>query len=200
MGRRGPKPEPAAIKQAKGNPANRPIGADPADAASGEANEKAAAPVVTAPAWLKKDGLKIWQRLAPRLVSMKLLSAIDAEAFGRYCRNFARWAKMQKVLDDEGETYESESAHGKLKRCHPAFLISDRLERQLLASEDRFGLNPAERQRLFAARAAQPTFPGELPFALPLAPASPNAGKPKVQQLAPAAAHAGQSSPVGFLN
>jgi hypothetical protein len=38
MGRRGPKPQPASVKQAKGNPGHRPIGADPdALTASGQA-------------------------------------------------------------------------------------------------------------------------------------------------------------------
>ena len=154
MGRRGPKPEPAAVKIAKGNSGRRPIGADPVvpddrDADTSKVGPKGIAP----PRWLKGEGLKVWKRLEPRLTAMKLLTQIDAEAFGRYCRNFARWLKMQQTLDDEGETYESESAHGKLKRAHPAFLIADRLERQLASAEANFGLNPAERQRLFAARA-----------------------------------------------
>src|SRR5687768_10785367 len=134
MGRRGPKPQPATVKQAKGNPGHRPIGADPAATAAPtetEMPEKTSAVAVDAPVWLKAEGLKVWDRLAPRLAAMKLLAPIDAEAFGRYCRSFARWEKMQRVLDEEGETYESESAHGKLKRAHPAFLISDRIERQL---------------------------------------------------------------------
>lgn len=189
MGFRGPKPEPAAVKIAKGNPGNRPIGADPVvDLPEQHAK-------IEPPVWLKKEGLKIWGRLAPRLAAMKLLSAVDAEAFGRYCRNFARWQKMQLTLDNEGETYESESAHGKLKRCHPAFLISDRLERQLLASEDRFGLNPAERQRLFAARAANPNL-GDLFGGLP-ATQAPAAGKPRGNDGKPTA-HPG--SPIGLLN
>ncbi|RCL02186.1 MAG: hypothetical protein JSC189_000733 [Candidatus Tokpelaia sp. JSC189] len=32
--------------------------------------------------------------------------------------------------------------------------IADRLERQLISAEDKFGLNPPEQQRIFAARAA----------------------------------------------
>jgi P27 family predicted phage terminase small subunit len=202
MGRRGPKPEPAAIKQAKGNPGRRPIGADPdlsSPTAQAETPEKAAAIAIEPPAWLKGEGLAIWKQLAPRQIQMKLLSPIDAEPFARYCRNFARWAKMQDILDAEGETYESESQHGKLKRAHPAFLISDRLERQLLAAEDRFGRNPAERQRLYAARAAQPAFPGELPFGLPPVPVK-KAGKSKGRQSVPSRALGGPSSPVGFLN
>ncbi len=39
-------------------------------------------------------------------------------------------------------------------RAHPATVIADRLERQLTTAEANFGLNPAERQRIFAARAA----------------------------------------------
>lgn len=120
-----------------------------------------------APAWLAGDGLTIWNRLAPTLESMKLLGAADLETFGRYCRNFARWLKLQGELDRDGETYETETYIGaagvdaesgerrtnKLRRANPAFLIADRIERQLLATEDRFGLNPAERQRLYQARA-----------------------------------------------
>lgn len=147
MGRRGPKPQPAVIQERKGNPGHRPIGSDPV----GPVASSAAA--IQPPKWLKKRGLQVWQRLAPRLISLKLLTFADTETFGRYCRNFGRWIDMQSIIDKEGETYESDSLHGKLKRIHPAFMIADRVERQLLAAEDRFGLNPAERQRLFAARA-----------------------------------------------
>lgn len=144
MGRR---PDPAAVKIAKGNPGRRPIG-------EGETAEEAAFERVSPPAWLKKEGLAVWRRLAPQVVAKNLLTPLDSETFARYCHNFARWLRMQRVLDREKETYESESLHGKLKRVHPAFLIGDRVEKSLLAMEANFGLNPAERQRIFAARAA----------------------------------------------
>lgn len=147
---------------------------------------------VVAPAWLKADGLKIWQRLAPALRSAKLLTPIDVETFGRYCRNFARWLKLQKVVDEEGETYESESQHGRLRRAHPAFMIADRLERQLLAAEDRFGLNPAERQRLFVARAATGTGGDLFDQAAPR-----RNGDPAAEPAEPAQPIA---SPIGLLN
>jgi P27 family predicted phage terminase small subunit len=161
---RGPKPEPAEVKKQKGNPSRRRIGADPVAPELSTAGLKP-------PEWLTGEGRKTWDRLAPRLVLLKLLTPVDAEAFGRYCRNLARWLKMQRVLDREGETYETESAHGSMKRGHPAFLISDRLERQLLAAEDRFGLNPAERQRLFAARSVTPDPANDLFGKRPPAPA-----------------------------
>jgi P27 family predicted phage terminase small subunit len=165
MGRRGPKPQPASIKEAKGNAGRRPIGSDPAlpaDQTVDGASVAEASSAIEPPDWLKKEGLVVWERHAPRLVAQRLLTATDVAPFARYCRNFARWLKMQRIIDKEGETYESESAHGKLKRAHPAFLIADRIERGLLAIEDRFGINPAERQRIYAARAASGIRPNDL--------------------------------------
>lgn len=189
MARRGPKPEPAAVKEAKGKPGRRPIGHDPV-------TEEAAKVVsVTPPVWLKAEGLKVWQRLAPRLSQLKLLSPTDAETFGRYCRNFARWMKMQKRLDDMGEIYEIETASGKVRRADPAFLIGDRLERQLVSAEAVFGLNPAERQRIFAARAGAGSGAGDADLFGNRTPAAPVKGKRG--KGAPAADRS--KSAIGFL-
>ncbi|RZJ19113.1 MAG: phage terminase small subunit P27 family [Brevundimonas sp.] len=152
---RGRKPDPASVKVAKGNPSRRRIGVDPVV-------QPARPGAVQPPTWLKGDGLKVWDRLSPRLELLKLLTPVDAEAFGRYCRNFARWLKMQERLDTEGEIYEIVTASGTVRRPDPAYMIGDRLERQLISAEDRFGLNPAERQRLFASRATTPDPAGDL--------------------------------------
>jgi len=181
--RRGPKPAPAAVREAKGNPGKRRAAPDAAAAL-------AAAGGVAPPEWLKGEGLKVWTRLAPNVARLKLLTPVDAESFARYCRNLARWLRMQDVLDREGETYESESQHGKLKRAHPAFLIGDRLARLLEAQEAVFGLNPAERQRIFAARSMTPDPAGDL------------FGRREAEAPAPAAAPTPPpaSGPVGLLN
>lgn len=180
--KRGRKPDPAAIKEAKGNPGRRRIGADPVIDTSLTGG-------VAPPAWLKADALAVWTRLAPNVARLKLLTPVDAESFARYCRNLARWLKMQDVLDREGETYESESAHGKLKRAHPAFLIGDRLARLLESQEAVFGLNPAERQRIFAARSMTPDPAGDL-----------FGGRREDPVKADPAPDAKPSGPVGFLN
>lgn len=153
MGRRGPKPEPAAVKDAKGNPGRRRVGRD--QVTEGEAKATAATPAaVSHPSWLDKVGLEIWGRLAPRLMGQKLLTQLDAEAFARYCDNYARWLKARRAVNRHGETYVTESAHGKMRRLDPRFIVLSRLERELQAAEASFGLNPAERQRIFAQRAA----------------------------------------------
>ncbi|WP_298698203.1 phage terminase small subunit P27 family [uncultured Brevundimonas sp.] len=162
----------------------------PAAAAASQAPAQAAKG--KAPSWLKDDGLKIWNDLGPKLRAARLLSVTDEAAFGRYCRNFGDWLKLRRALDKRGFSYDADTTHGgKLRRADPDFLIADRLERQLLAMEDRFGLNPAERQRIIAARAQVPAgdlFDGE-PGSRPADPAT-----------TPAEAAAPIDSPTGFLN
>jgi P27 family predicted phage terminase small subunit len=176
-GRRGPAPEPAAVKLAKGNAgkhqspaelrnqaaieagADLPLGASsPADVSDGAGGggdlPAVAVPTLNPPDWINADGRIVWDRLAPRLATMRILQAVDVEAFARYCQNFGRWVKLQRRLDTEGETYTSESPHGTYIRSNPAFMVADRLDRALERAEANFALNPADRQRLFAARAA----------------------------------------------
>lgn len=201
MGRRGPKPEPASVKKQKGNPGRRPIGEDPElSAAEADSSENAAAlsapatsgKSVRPPDWLEGHGLQIWQRLAPRLQQMRLLGTADVETFARYCRNFARWLDANAKLDELGSpVYETETGY---ERMRAAMMVSLRLEPVLERIEDRFGLNPAERQRIFAQRAALGAA-GELPLTSPAkAKAEHDEGKST-----PPAAPPSVAPPVGFL-
>jgi len=197
---RGPRPAPAGVKdkkaavRSKREPkVDQVVASSPAPVAIGP----------RPPSWLKtKHGLEIWDRLAPTLAMAKLLTVADVETFGRYCRNFARWLKLQDELDTGGETYVSESQHGTLKRANPAFIMAERMERMLLAAEDRFGLNPAERQRIMAAR-AQTGISGDLFGGVEKPPADGPADKPaRGDDPAAKATLPAEpiSSPIGMLN
>lgn len=197
MGSRGPKPDPDQVKDQKAPVRSRhqsePLVRGAVDDAPPEQVSAATVAVVTPPKWLKSDGLRIWKRLAPTLRAAKLLTVADAETFGRYCRNFARWLDLQKRLDEGGEFYEITTASGTVRRADPAFTMADRIERMLLAVEDRFGLNPAERQRIMAAR-SNTGVPGDL-FSQPGKDRRP--GDPAAQAT-PAAEP--EESPIGLLN
>ena len=184
---RGPKPQPASVKALKApvrSTTKKPVEPSTVEAIpDGKGNP---------PAWLKGGGRDLWNRLAPVMRTARLLRATDEQAFARYCRNFDRWVKLRDQLDRRGYTYDAETTTGgKLRRADPNFLIADRLERQLLATEDRFGLNPAERQRIIAARANAPG--GDLFDA----PAPARADDPAASPAAPADPI---DAPVGFLN
>lgn len=144
---------------------------------------------VAPPKSVKGLGLALWNKLAPSLVMAKLLTPSDVPAFARYCRLTARWEEAEATIDKEGLTYESDSTHGKLKRAHPATMISLRYSRELMALETQFGLLPAERQRIMAAR-AQTGVTGDLFAAKPDA-AETNAPPPPSGQA---------GTPLGLLN
>ena len=185
---RGPKPAPEAVRSQKAAVRSK----RKATATATAVPAPAPATKGKAPTWLKDDGLKIWNDLGPKLRAARLLSATDEVAFARYCRNFGDWLKLRRALDKRGFSYDADTTHGgKLRRADPDFLIADRLERQLLALEDRFGLNPAERQRIMAARAQAPAGDlfGDEPGSRPSDPAATPA--PSAEPI---------EAPVGFLN
>jgi P27 family predicted phage terminase small subunit len=151
---RGRRPEPAAIKTAKGNPGRRPIGDH---AAEGHAR---------APDWLTGQGREIWTRLAPDLARMNLLKRPDELTFGRYCELFGLWLTARKGVEAGGLVTVTNSEHvenmERLSKHLAAMLL---IEKRLVDMEDRFGLNPANRQRIYAQRAqAGANVPGDLPF------------------------------------
>lgn len=187
---RGPKPKPAAVR-AQTKPVRSVRKPPEAEAASAVTAKIGGA---VAPNWLKGKGLDLWNAMAPTLAQAKLLTAADVGAFGRYCRNFARWIELSEDLDKVGATYLSKSNHGELLRAHPAAMLMFRIEALLMATEDRFGLNPAERQRIMAARMNAPGL-GDL-FGTPL-PAKPDDPVAKPTQPAQAVSDDG---PIGFLN
>lgn len=175
---RGRKPQAAATRAVKAAVRSRrkPVIVEPA-VAVGE---------VQAPAKMGPLAVQVWNALAPQLVASKLLTPLDVPAFGRYCRLTARFEEAARIIDKDGLTYESVSAHGTLKRFHPAAMLEMRYSRELASLESSFGLNPGDRQRIFAERArvgGQGTlFPGE-------------------QRPAPEDASAARAdeSPIGFL-
>ncbi len=166
MGRRM---TPAGIKAAKGNPGRRPIAKEgPAIGAEGDAR---------APAWLSEAGGAIWARLAPDLSRMKLLKRPDELTFGRYCEYFALWLKAHGALQSEDLVKETVSEHVTMDRLNKNLQAALLLDKRLVDLEDRFGLNPSNRQRIFAQRAAGAGLaPGELPLETPVARETPLVG------------------------
>lgn len=179
---RGRRAEPAAVKQAKGNPGRRKIV---------DAPDAPAAPVA-APKDLSAAARKVWNQLAPELSRLKFLRPSDQQAFSRYCEHLAKWWELTKDLRKEGETYGTNSAHGSMLRVNPKFIVRERVEKRLEALEDRFGLSPAARQQILQRLAA---------INVPLTPAgslfdrTENTGgeAPAPQDAAPA------GSPIGLL-
>jgi P27 family predicted phage terminase small subunit len=155
---RGRRPQPDALKAAKGNPGKRAIApSTPTDA------DKAAAKVTSAtkpPGKLTAAALSVWRQTAPELERMNFLRPTDRQAFARYCDAVARFWDVRQKLTKAGATYWTDSAHGKMQRINPLFIVEERLARRLTELEDRFGLSPSARQQIMLRLAqGQPALP-----------------------------------------
>lgn len=179
---RGRRPAPAAVKEARGNPGRRPLGDATAPALGDDA-------LIAAPDWLNDEAASIWTRLAPDLAQMRLLARPDVATFGRYCHLFAQWLKASAAVEKSGMVVQTTSEHVTMDRLSKHFQAQLLLEKRLVDLEDRFGLNPANRQRIFALRAA-----GAGGGQAPQLPLGGNAEKPAGAEAAP------PQGPVGLLN
>lgn len=123
-----------------------------------------------APAWLDDEGRAFWGKIAPDLRLQGLLRVSEEEPLARYCDALARWHKVRRRVDDGlGETYETESKHGKLQRINPDFKVLGELESWLTSFEDRYGLSPLFRYKLKALRQNVGEMGKDLPLGQPSA-------------------------------
>lgn len=157
---RGRKPEPAAVKRAKGNPGRRPIVEDPA--------LPVPAGMASMPDWLDTSDLgtaaaaeittlakRVWAELRPELERINIIAAPDRNALARYCRYMAEWIIHTRTIDREGTHYVTSSEHvGELRRPHPAMRFRKDCEQALKELGEAMGLTPAARQALFIKLAA----------------------------------------------
>jgi P27 family predicted phage terminase small subunit len=111
---------------------------------------------VAAPGWagVTGDAAEIWNHLYPALLRSNLIRPAELHVLARYCKHVARWIKLSAKVDTAGETYETESKHGKLQRINPDLNALLRIETAMLAIEDRFGLSSAARLRILSMKAA----------------------------------------------
>ena len=175
----GPKPKLPEIAEKQGNPGHRPIVKAPSD---GSASEIGAPPVdATVPDWLDEGGRAIWLAYMPRLKTMGYMKDTDRLAFARLCDHTARWMRLRLKVNDRGESYTTESRHGKMERINPDFAAMLRLEEKMVQLEDRFGLTPSARQQILARLAD----PSDLPLAIPSHDAAPQSTASPVGMLAP---------------
>ena len=146
--------KPAAVKEAQGNPGHRPI-----------AKEGPAAPIeaLSPPKNLKGRARVLWDQLAPELAAQRLLRRTDLGSFRRYCVLLAKWDQAEDLLKKAHLVHTTSSPHVEnMERVSKALMVAIMIDKRLTEIEDRFGMNPAARQRLMlqlAAGAGQGSLP-----------------------------------------
>ncbi len=135
MGRRGPTPKPAHLKALEGNPGKRPL------------NKRSPRPRPvrpSCPSWVDSEAKAEWQRLAPELERLGLLTPLDRAAFTCYCQSYAHWVKAQRALREHGMMYVT--ASGRVRE-RPEVAIAESSLKLMRAFAVEFGLTPNSRSR-----------------------------------------------------
>lgn len=139
----GPKPQPAALKIARGNPGkeskaklNRGLKLKPATPA--------------APEYLGEVARREWNRLVPQLAEIGLLAGCDAHVLALYCETLAEWinaielCRMKPWIGKAGT------------RRNPAYTTANEAANKLIRLMGELGLSPAARVRLNNTNADKP--------------------------------------------
>jgi P27 family predicted phage terminase small subunit len=137
MGRCGPRPQPTAVKIARGTEA-RWINHD-------EPKPPAGPP--SPPAWLSAAAREKWDELAPLLAQTGVLSTLDGDALARYCVTFVEWRKHLSICERGGDVLIVRDERGGIRytQVGPSATLVRQHGQTLLKLAIEFGLTPAAR-------------------------------------------------------
>ena len=131
---RGRKPKPTAIKILEGNPGKRPLN-DNEPVPTGEIPE--------CPTWLLPAAKKEWERVAPILQELGLLTSVDVKVFAAYCQSSARYEQAEAEINE----LMIENDKGVL-RPDPLITVAHTYMKKMIEAGSLLGLNPSARSRL----------------------------------------------------
>jgi len=134
-GKQGRKPKPTRLRLLEGNPGKRPIRSEEPD------------PVPTVPSCpphLSEDAKREWERVAPLLEKLGLLSEIDRGALALYCQAWGRWLEAEEALKKYGVMVKSPNG---FPMQSPYLALANKAMEQMRAMLTEFGMSPSSRTR-----------------------------------------------------
>ena len=137
---------PANLKVLRGNPGQRRILPTPQPAPLAE--------VPSPPDYISGHGRAEWERVAPELCSLGLLTAFDIQTLAAYCRAYDRWRTASELLaraaEDDPATaglLVAGARPGALQRNPLVKIVADAAG-DMLSFGAQFGLTPLARSRI----------------------------------------------------
>lgn len=97
------------------------------------------------PEWLDCYAKEEWDRVAPELFRLGLLTEKDVTALSAYCQSYATWRKCEEAMSVEGMV--SSGSRGQVRQ-HPCFKMADDALKQIHRFVSLFGLSPSSRARM----------------------------------------------------
>lgn len=123
--------KPTRLKLLQGNPGKRKLPKDEPRPVSPSS--------LAAPEWLSGHAREEWERIAPEVGRLGLVTVLDLQVFAGYCVAYARWRQAKKAV--EGESVDIAIARGLV-----------RMEKEAMAQMEKlataFGFTPASRSKV----------------------------------------------------
>lgn len=136
----GPRPKPTALKALAGNPGKRKLN---------DMEPKPAPSIPDAPEHVRADARAIaeWQRIAPQLAKLGLVTRIDSSALAAYCIAYSRWIQAEDGIREHGLLVPT--PNGLLMQT-PLLPIANKALAQMKMFLAEFGMTPSSRTRIRA--------------------------------------------------
>lgn len=132
------RPKPTALRTLSGNAGHRKI----------NKNEPKPTSIAECPAWIVGTAKAEWDRVAPELEALGLLSGIDVAALAGYCSSFARWREAEDHLEVHGLTTVSSKSGFAI--VSPFVAISNSAKESMRKFAIEFGGTPSARSKVSA--------------------------------------------------
>jgi P27 family predicted phage terminase small subunit len=145
---KGRKPTPTALRLLRGNPRKHPV----------NLLEPNPAPLdpLAAPAWLDPAARQEWDRVAPMLGRLGVLTETDADALAAYCESWVTWKQATERMRKFGLVVKRSAAEGDLPVISPYVKIAHHAMAQMRAFLVEFGMTPSSRARIHTAEPKRP--------------------------------------------
>ena len=144
MGKRGPAPKPTALKVIEGNPGKQRI------EDTGEPMPPVPEMIPKPPKRLMREAKREWNRLAPVLVRLGVLTEVDLSAFAELCQNYAYYREADKEIMTQGEKgalLMQQTPSGYIQQ-HPIISLRRQYYETWRKGLADFGLTPSSRARI----------------------------------------------------
>ncbi|PIE65383.1 MAG: phage terminase small subunit P27 family [Desulfobacterales bacterium] len=135
----GRKPLPDNIKQLKGTLQKCRQNKNPV---------KISARMLEPPDSLDAAGVQEWNRVAPILFDLGLLTEIDKVALEAYCNSYARWLEAEKNVKEEGMVIKA--ANG-IEMQNPYLTVAQKCIKEMQSWLAEFGMTPGCRSKVSTA-------------------------------------------------
>lgn len=141
-GKRGPRPQPTALKKARGNPGKRKLN---------DEEPKFAAMLPPCPSHLKGDAREAWERFAKQLTECGVVTMADATALEMLCSSIGLYLDAQAKVQEFGPVW-LEKGESKIPKFaySPHWSVMNREWKKIVSLLREFGMTPSSRSSVKA--------------------------------------------------